>query len=53
MLNGIYAECHKQANYAECHYAERHYAEGCYAQCHYAECHSTPRTELLSGAPLV
>ncbi len=30
MLSVIYAECRKQAHYAECHYAE----------CRYAECRS-------------
>jgi hypothetical protein len=33
MLSVIYAECRKQAHYAECHYAEC-----CYAECRYAEC---------------
>jgi hypothetical protein len=33
LLSVNYAECHKQAHYAECHYAECHYAE-----CRYAEC---------------
>jgi hypothetical protein len=33
MLNVNYAECHKQANYAECLCAECRYAE-----CRYAEC---------------
>jgi hypothetical protein len=33
MLSVIYAECPKQAHYAECHNAECHYAE-----CRYAEC---------------
>ncbi len=35
MLNVIYAECRKQAHYAECLYAEYRYAG-----CHYAECRS-------------
>ncbi len=30
LLNVIYAECYKQAHYANCHYAE----------CHYANCRS-------------
>jgi hypothetical protein len=33
MLSVVYAECRKQAQYAECQYAECRYAE-----CHYAEC---------------
>jgi len=33
MLRVNYAECHKQAHYAECHYAECHYAECCCAEC--------------------
>ncbi len=33
MLSVNFAECRKQAHYAECHYAEYRYAE-----CHYAEC---------------
>ncbi len=39
VLSDIYAECHKQAHYAECHYADWYYAECHYAECHYAECH--------------
>ncbi len=35
MLGVNYAECRKQANYAECRYAECRYAE-----CHYAVCRS-------------
>jgi hypothetical protein len=38
MLNVIFAECRKQAHYAECHYVECRYAECRYAECHYAEC---------------
>ncbi len=52
MLIVIYAECRKQAHYAErhyaecryaecrkkAHYAERHFAVCLYAECHYAEC---------------
>ncbi len=33
MLSVNYAECRKQAHYAECRYAECRYAE-----CHYVEC---------------
>jgi hypothetical protein len=33
MLSVNYAECRKQAHYAECRYAECHYAE-----CRYDEC---------------
>jgi hypothetical protein len=38
MRNVIYAECHKQALYAECRYAECRYAECRYAECQYTEC---------------
>jgi hypothetical protein len=38
MLCVNYAECRKQALYAECHYAECRYAERHYAECRYAEC---------------
>jgi hypothetical protein len=37
MLSVIYAECHKQALYAECPHAKCHYPEFPYAECHYAE----------------
>jgi hypothetical protein len=37
VLSVIYAECRKQAHYAECRYAECHYAECRYAECRYAE----------------
>ncbi len=33
MLNVIYAECHKQALYAECPYADCPYAERRYTEC--------------------
>jgi hypothetical protein len=36
MLSAIYAECHKQARYAECRYVE----------CRYAEC----RGAVISGS---
>ncbi len=32
MLSDNYAECRKQAHYAECRYAECHYAECSYAE---------------------
>ncbi len=38
MLSVNYAECRKQAQYAECHNAKCHFAECRYAKCHYAEC---------------
>jgi hypothetical protein len=34
MLSVNYAECRKQAHFAECQYAECLYAECCYAECH-------------------
>ncbi len=34
MLGVNYAECRKQANYAECRYAECRYADCRYAVCH-------------------
>jgi hypothetical protein len=37
MLSHNYAECLKQAHYAECHYAKCRYAECRYAECRYAE----------------
>jgi hypothetical protein len=37
MLTVNYAECRKEAHYAECHNAECRYAECHYAECHYAE----------------
>ncbi len=48
MLGVIYAECHKQAHYAECLYAE----------CRYAEClGASPKTRLaanlLASTPLI
>ncbi len=39
MLTVVYAECLREAYYAECHYAECHYAE-----CHYAECRGAVST---------
>jgi hypothetical protein len=39
MLNVIYAECYKQAHYAECRYAE----------CHYAECRKAERHGALQN----
>jgi hypothetical protein len=39
MLGVLYAECFKQAHFAERHYAESHYAECQYAEWCYAECH--------------
>ena len=33
MLSAIYAECRKQAHYAEYLYAQCLYAEYCYAEC--------------------
>ena len=39
MLSHNYAECLKQAHYAECHYAKCRYAECHYAKCRYAESH--------------
>jgi hypothetical protein len=41
MLSVNYAECRKQARYAECHYAECR-KQACYAECHYAECRGAP-----------
>jgi hypothetical protein len=38
MLSASYAECRKQAHWAECCYAECRYAECCNAECRYAEC---------------
>ncbi len=38
MLSFSYAECRKEAHYAECHYAECQYAKCHYAECHYAKC---------------
>jgi hypothetical protein len=44
MLSVIYAECRKQAHYAECRYAECRYAE-----CRYADCrHSQSGDKLIS-----
>jgi hypothetical protein len=37
MLSVVYADCHKQTNYAECRYAE----------CHYAECRGAINTAVL------
>ncbi len=36
MLSFVYADCYKQAHYAECLCAKCLYAE-----CHYVECHGT------------
>jgi hypothetical protein len=33
ILSANYAECRKQAHYAECHYAECRYAQRRYAEC--------------------
>jgi len=33
MLSVVYAECLKNAHYAECRYVESRYAEGLYAEC--------------------
>jgi hypothetical protein len=56
MLSVIYAECRKEAHYAQCHYAEcrkeAHYAEGHYPQCHYAVCGGALRIS-GSGNPQV
>ncbi len=38
MLIAIYAECCKQAHYAECLSADCLYAECRYAECRYVEC---------------
>jgi hypothetical protein len=38
MLSVIYAECRKQAHYAECHYTE----------CRYAECRSADKDRSIS-----
>ncbi len=42
MLSVNYAECCKQAYYAECRYAECRYVEWRYDECRYAECRGAP-----------
>jgi hypothetical protein len=37
MLSVNYAECRKQAHYAECQYPESRYADCCYAECRGAQ----------------
>jgi hypothetical protein len=44
MLIVIYAECHKEALFAECRSIECHYAE-----CHYAECRGGSNFTLLES----
>jgi hypothetical protein len=55
MLSFIYAECRKQAHYAECHYAECR-KQAHYAECHYAECRgaskSVPECHFLTGVDI-
>ncbi len=41
-LNVIYAECRKEA-----HYAERHYAEWLNAECRYDECCGALKTQKM------
>ncbi len=50
MLNFIYADCRKQAHFAECLYAECHYAGFSYAECSGAVLHMDKR--LLTGLDL-
>jgi hypothetical protein len=51
MQSVIYAECRKQAHYAECHYAECYYAECHYAECHYDEfCGALPLDIVLPAS---
>ncbi len=45
MLSVNYAECRKQAHYAELHYAELHYAE-----CRYSECRGAGWTAIATLA---
>ncbi len=50
MLSVNYAECHKQAYYAECHCAECRYTE-----CHYAECSGAnlKQQQVIDGVGLI
>ena len=47
MLNVIYAECLKDAIYAQCHFAECRYAECRYAECRYAECRGALQSAIV------